>query len=80
LGALALTGAATLRKAVAAFQRSGCDRHFEEAEELEAAKYSGKLSLRMSRSLHRDLSEMAKREGVSLNQLATTILARAVGE
>ena len=48
--------------------------------EREAAKYSGKLSLRMSRSLHRDLSEMAKREGVSLNQLATTILARAVGE
>jgi HicB family len=48
--------------------------------EREAAKYSGKLSLRMSRSLHRDLSEMAKREGVSLNQLATTILARAAGE
>jgi antitoxin HicB len=48
--------------------------------EQEAAKYSGKLSLRMSRSLHRDLSEMAKREGVSLNQLATTILARGVGE
>ena len=48
--------------------------------EREAAKYSGKLSLRMSRSLHRDLSEMAKREGVSLNHLATTILARAVGE
>lgn len=37
MGALALTGAATLRKAVAASQRSGCDRHFEEAEELEAA-------------------------------------------
>ncbi len=48
--------------------------------EQEAAKYSGKLSLRMSRSLHRDLSEMAKRESVSLNQLATTILARAVGK
>lgn len=48
--------------------------------EREVAKYSGKVNLRMSRSLHRDLSEMAKREGVSLNQLATTILARAVGE
>lgn len=47
--------------------------------EQEAAKYSGKVNLRMSRSLHRDLSEMAKREGVSLNQLATTILARGVG-
>ncbi len=48
--------------------------------EREAAKYSGNVSLRMPRSLHRDLSELAKREGVSLNQLATTILARAVGE
>lgn len=36
--ALALTGAAALRKAVALEQRRGCEnRHFEEVEELEEA-------------------------------------------
>lgn len=38
--------------------------------------YSGKVNLRMPRSLHRDLARRAKEEGVSLNQLMTTILAK----
>lgn len=32
--------------------------------------YSGKLSLRVPRSLHKELAERAKLEGVSLNQYA----------
>ena len=40
---------------------------------------SGKWLQRTPRSLHKKLSELAKKEGVSLNQLATAILAEAVG-
>jgi antitoxin HicB len=41
--------------------------------------YSGKFVVRVPRSLHRDLVEMAEREGVSLNQYINVVLARAVG-
>jgi antitoxin HicB len=44
----------------------------------EDALPSGKFLLRVPRSLHRDLAEMARRENVSLNQLVTTLLARAI--
>lgn len=39
-------------------------------------EYSGKFVLRTPRSLHRALAQAAEREGVSLNQYATTLLAR----
>jgi len=42
--------------------------------------YSGKVNLRMPRSLHRDLARRAEKEGVSLNQFMVVALARAVGE
>lgn len=42
--------------------------------------YSGKVNLRMPRSLHRDLVRRAEEEGVSLNQFMVVALARAVGE
>jgi predicted HicB family RNase H-like nuclease len=45
----------------------------------ERDKYSGKTLLRMSHSLHRALALMADNEGVSLNQLVVTILAKEVG-
>jgi antitoxin HicB len=41
---------------------------------------SGKWVQRVPRSLHRKLSETAKREDVSLNQLVTSILAEALGK
>ncbi|MGC1377791.1 MAG: type II toxin-antitoxin system HicB family antitoxin [Anaerolineales bacterium] len=41
--------------------------------------YSGKFVLRLPRSLHRQIAEMAQREGVSLNQYVNVALARAVG-
>jgi antitoxin HicB len=40
---------------------------------------SGKWLQRTPRSLHKKLSDTAKREGVSLNQLVSAILAEAVG-
>ena len=48
-------------------------------EPREIEDYSGKFLVRVPRSLHRDLIEMAEREGVSLNQYICTTLARSVG-
>ena len=42
-------------------------------------EYSGKFVVRVPRSLHRDLAEIAEREGVSLNQYINTALAQSVG-
>lgn len=41
--------------------------------------YSGKVNLRMPKSLHRDLARAALVEGVSLNQLMVANLARSMG-
>jgi predicted RNase H-like HicB family nuclease len=38
-------------------------------------EYSGRFNLRLPRSLHRRLAEQARHEGVSLNQLAVSLLA-----
>ncbi len=45
-----------------------------------AEGYSGKVVLRMPKSLHRDLARKAKDEGVSLNQIMVANLARSVGK
>jgi antitoxin HicB len=41
------------------------------------SRYSGRFLLRMPQTLHRDLSRLAEREGVSLNQFAVYALGRA---
>jgi antitoxin HicB len=46
--------------------------------ESEESLPSGKFVQRVPRSLHRQLTRMAKHEGVSLNQLVTSILSQAV--
>ncbi|MBI3962239.1 MAG: type II toxin-antitoxin system HicB family antitoxin [Deinococcus sp.] len=42
-------------------------------------EYSGKVYLRVPRSLHRALAERAAKEGVSLNQLGLAYIARGLG-
>ena len=42
-------------------------------------KYSGKFFIRAPKSLHKKLTQMANREGVSLNQFLVVTLAKAVG-
>lgn len=42
-------------------------------------EFSGKFSVRLPKSLHRDLVDRAEREGVSLNQYITSVLSRAAG-
>lgn len=39
-------------------------------------EYSGRFNLRLPKSLHRELAESAKDEGVSLNQYVTMLLSR----
>jgi antitoxin HicB len=43
-------------------------------------QYSGKFNVRIPKSLHRKLDEMANREGVSLNHYLVSTLSRAVGQ
>jgi hypothetical protein len=52
-----------------------CPPSFEPAE-----SYSGKSQLRAPKPLYRRLAERAKREGVSLNTLAVTLLEEGLGE
>lgn len=42
-------------------------------------EYSGKLNIRIPKSLHRTLAEKAKEEGTSLNQLIVYHLSRGIG-
>lgn len=51
----------------------------ESRDEPAAEGYSGKWQLRAPKSLHRRLAERARREGVSLNALAVTLLAEGLG-
>jgi predicted RNase H-like HicB family nuclease len=44
-----------------------------------ANEYSGRFALRLPRSLHRQASQLAQRDGASLNQFIVTALAEKVG-
>ncbi|MBI2859896.1 MAG: type II toxin-antitoxin system HicB family antitoxin [Chloroflexi bacterium] len=56
---------------------------FEDGQEIPEPRteqeYSGKFFIRAPRSLHRKLDQMAKQEGVSLNQFLVATLSRSVG-
>lgn len=43
-------------------------------------RYTGKFTVRMPRSLHRQLAMRAKAEGVSLNHLVTHLLSQVLGD
>ena len=44
-----------------------------------AESYSGQFRIRVPRSLHRELAQLAEREGTSLNQIVVSVLSRAAG-
>ncbi len=70
-------------KSVDEAKRDWISDSLEKGEEvpipIDRDRYSGKMLVRMSRSLHRSLSLMAEAEKLSLNQLIVTILAKEVG-
>ncbi len=51
----------------------------ETGEEDLLASYSGRLALRVPKSLHAQVAARAQREGVSINQFIATTLAQEVG-
>ena len=48
-------------------------------EPVQDEQFSGRFNLRIPKSLHRKLSESAKADGVSLNQMAMYLIASGLG-
>lgn len=74
---------ASLDEVGAAMQSAIDERAAEDAaaaaEAEKDGQFSGKFVLRLPRSMHRQLTELAESEGVSLNQLALGFLAEGLG-
>ena len=51
----------------------------EPTPEARVSSYSGKLALRVPKSLHAQVAARARREGVSINQFIATTLAQEIG-
>jgi len=64
----------------AAIEERAAEDAVAAAEAEKDADYSGKFVLRLPKSMHRQLSELAETEGVSLNQLALAYLAEGMGK
>jgi antitoxin HicB len=69
-----------LREAMKSWIASRQEAGLDIPEPRDTAEYSGKVLLRMPKSLHRKLSEQAAREGVSLNQHMVSTLSEAFGQ
>lgn len=54
-------------------------RKIPEPESCEADEYSGKLSLRIAKSLHKSISTKAEQEGISINQLIQNYISMGLG-
>ena len=70
---------ARLKAAMAAWISSALREGRDIPEPKSATSHSGRLLLRMPRTLHAALTRAAERENVSLNQFITDALASAVG-
>ncbi len=68
-----------LREAMKSWMASRIQAGLEIPEPRDTAGYSGKVLLRMPRSLHKKLSQRAAAEGVSLNQYVVSALSEACG-
>lgn len=67
-----------VQDAISAWIATALEEGREVPEPAGKTTFSGRLLLRMPRSLHRELTRAAERESVSLNQLITDVLASAV--
>lgn len=78
-----ITCADTLERAIAnakeakeEWLRAALEEGYPIPEPNELEKYSGQFKLRLPRSLHRQLAQASKKEGVSMNQYCVYLLAR----
>jgi antitoxin HicB len=68
-----------IREAMEAWIEAACDAGDTIPSPREEAGFSGRFVLRIPSSLHAALDAGARREGVSMNQYAATLLAGAIG-
>ena len=68
-----------IEDAIGSWISSALEEGREVPEPKSPASHSGRLLLRMPRTLHGELTRVAEREGISLNQFITDVLAAAVG-
>lgn len=54
--------------------------HGQNLPQIVPEEYSGKMSLRMSKSLHAQLARQAELDGVSINALANQYIAQGLGQ
>jgi antitoxin HicB len=71
--------AASIQDAMRGWISVALEDGLEIPEPRDSTAYSGRLLLRLPKSLHADLARQAEEEGVSLNQLIATTLARSAG-
>jgi predicted RNase H-like HicB family nuclease len=70
---------ANLEEAARSWLASALEQKQEIPEATTSQGFSGRLALRLPRSLHRQASRLAKRDGTSLNQFVSTAVAYCVG-
>lgn len=70
----------SIRDAQAAWIKSALEDGIQIPMPRSKEEFSGRFLVRIPKSLHRDLVRKARRESVSLNQLATAALAKFVTE
>jgi len=68
-----------LEQAAFNWLESAIKQDMEIPEPLSTEGYSGNVALRMPKSLHRQATAIAKREGISLNQFIVSAVSAAVG-
>lgn len=68
-----------LEQAAYNWLESAIGQAMEIPEPVSAEGYSGKVALRMPKSLHRQAMNIARREGVSLNQFLVSAISAAAG-
>jgi predicted RNase H-like HicB family nuclease len=68
-----------LESAAAGWIEAALDMGQEIPEPSDPYSYSGRIALRLPRSLHRRAAQMAERDGTSLNQFLVSAIAERVG-
>jgi antitoxin HicB len=79
IGDTAIDALAILEEVAADWIVAAVEQGQEIPEPTEHAGYSGKLGLRMSKTLHKKVAQFSMRDGVSINQFIVNCLAEHVG-
>jgi len=70
---------ANLEEAAASWIEAALEQGQEIPSPIAAHGHSGKISLRLAKSIHKQAARFAERDGISLNQFFTTAIAARVG-